>query len=313
MYRTRRFPKVLSVHSRLFWSWSTPPPSDFSIVQPGKVTPSVRPSDLSPHIAKPQYALTGCVTEPESFEPVVWSDEDIVKIRRSCQLASRILKQTAKHLQPGITTEEIDYYMHHLIVKSGAYPSQLNFHGYPKSVCTSVNNVAAHGIPDNRLLEDGDIINIDITVFLDGFHGDCSKTFLIGDVDQSGRKLVDVTNQCLDIGISRCRPNTPFRDIGRAIHKLARHHSCTSIPVFIGHGIGSFFHGPPDIYHCFNNYPGRMQPGMVFTVEPCISEGDKRVKILEDGWTAVTLDNSRAAQAEHTVLITKNGVEVLTK
>jgi len=312
MHRTRLLKNTLPVQHCWFWSWSKPPPSDFSVVKPGKITPKVHSSDLPAHITKPQYALSGEVTEPP-LELVIWSPNNIDKIRKSCQLASRVLKETGKHLQPGITTEEIDYFVHNLIIKNGAYPSPLNFHGYPKSVSTSVNNVAVHGIPDDRVLEDGDIINIDITVFLDGFHGDCSKTFLVGHVDAHGRKLVNVTDQCLDLGISYCGPNKQFRDIGRVIHKFARQHNCTPIPILIGHGIGNFFHGPPDIYHCLNNYPGRMQPGMIFTIEPCLSEGDRRVKILDDGWTAITLDNSRAAQAEHTVLITRNGVEVLTK
>ena len=177
---------------------------------------------------------------------------------------------------------------------------------------STVNNIAAHGIPDSRPLESGDILNIDVTVYLDGFHGDCSDTFLVGQVDEHAKNLVSVTRGCLEEGIKACGPGKWLRGIGHAIQKHAKKNKCTTVPLFLGHGIGDFFHGPPDIYHCLNNYPGQMKPGMVFTVEPVVSEGDRRVKILDDGWTAVTLDNSRTAQMEHTVLVTDTGVEILT-
>ena len=184
---------------------------------------------------------------------------------------------------------------------------------FPKSVCTSVNNVVCHGIPDDRPLEDGDIINVDITVFLDGVHGDCSETFLVGNVDESGQKLVQVAKESMEVGVKACGPGVEFRTIGAVIQSHAESQGFQVVPAFTGHGIGSFFHGPPDIYHMQNLYPGRMKPGVTFTVEPAISEGSHEIVILEDGWTAVTSDNSRSAQFEHTVLITESGVEILTE
>ena len=215
-------------------------------------------------------------------------------------------------IEPGIPTEDIDAHARDMITLHNGYPSPLNFQGFPKSISTSVNNVAAHGIPDSRPLESGDILNIDVTVYLDGYHGDCSDTFKVGQVDVHADNLINDTRECLEEGIKACGPGKWLRGIGHAVQKHAKKNRCTTIPLFLGHGIGDFFHGPPDIYHCLNNYPGQMKPGMVFTVEPVVSEGDRRVKILEDGWTAITLDNSRTAQMEHTILVTQDGVEILT-
>nr|CAD7457988.1 unnamed protein product [Timema tahoe] len=215
--------------------------------------------------------------------------------------------------QVGKTTDDIDKLVHKLAIDNEAYPSPLHYKGFPKSVCTSVNNVACHGIPDDRPLEDGDIINIDVTVYLNGFHGDCSSTFLVGNVDEKGRKLVQVTKECLYRAIEHCKPGRFFNSLGEEIENTARKFGLTVIPAFAGHGIGSYFHGPPDIYHCYNSYPGRMLPGMTFTIEPVIAQGSENIVILEDGWTAVTEDTGRAAQFEHTVLITETGVEVLTQ
>jgi methionyl aminopeptidase len=171
------------------------------------------------------------------------------------------------------------------------------------------------GIPDDRPLEDGDIINVDVTVFRESVHGDCSATFLIGNVDDAGRRLVSVAKACLDAGIAACGPGRPFADIGASIEKHAESHGFKVMPIFTGHGIGEFFHGPPDIYHLGGTYalqPGVMKPGMTFTVEPIISEGSENIVILEDGWTAMSIDNSRSAQFEHTVLVTETGCELLT-
>jgi len=228
-------------------------------------------------------------------------------------LAKKILEEIGNFLKPGISTQRIDDLAKELIIIHNAYPSALNFKAFPKCISTSVNNVAAHGIPDSRPLENGDIINVDVTVYLDGFHGDCSDTFLIGDTDEYAVNLVRVTKDCLAQGILACGPGKKLTGIGHSIHRHARKNNCTVVPLFLGHGIGEFLHCPPDIYHCLNNYPGTMTEGMVFTVGPVISEGDRRVKVLEDGWTAVTVDNSRTAQVEHTVLITGTGVEILTQ
>jgi len=300
-----------------FWSWSKPPPCTFSLVSPVPGTSHTSTADtirlIPPHIPKPAYALTGKPDQrliPSS--PVVWSQREIIKIRESCRLAKKILLEIQPVIQPGISTGEIDDFARELIIIHNAYPSPLNFEGFPKSISTSVNNVAAHGIPDSRPLESGDILSVDVTVYLDGYHGDCSDTFLVGHVDKYAENLVTVTRECLDAGIQACGPGKWLRGIGHAVHRHARKHNCTVIPLFLGHGIGDFLHAPPDIYHCLNNYPGKMVPGMVFTVGPVVSEGDRRVRILRDGWTAVTVDNSRTAQVEHTLLITETGVEILT-
>ncbi|RZC36033.1 Peptidase M24 domain containing protein [Asbolus verrucosus] len=219
---------------------------------------------------------------------------------------------TKKFFQVGQTTDALDTFVHDFIVTHEAYPSPLNYKHFPKSVCTSVNNVACHGIPDDRKLEDGDIINIDVTVFYKGYHGDCSKTFLVGNVDDLGRELVQATETCLNDAIAICRPGRKFNEIGSFIEKRSRSLGFTVIPAFIGHGIGHYFHGPPDIFHITNDYSGEMQAGMTFTIEPVLSHGGKEILILEDDWTAVTLDFARTAQFEHTVLITDTGAEVLT-
>jgi len=303
-----------SMRGLSFWSRSSPPYSGFPLVYPVPSSTTYTPDVIPRHIARPPYATTGIV-DPESIPkaPVIWSELDIGKIRRSCQLARKVLNSIHDILEPGIATEDIDNHVREMVIKHNAYPSPLNFKGFPKSISTSVNNVAAHGIPDSRPLEPGDILNIDVTVYLDGYHGDCSDTFKVGQVDKHAETLINVTRKCLEEGIKACGPGKYLRGIGHATQKYAKKHNCTTIPLFLGHGIGDFFHGPPDIYHCLNNYMGQMKPGMVFTVEPVVSEGDRRVRILEDGWTAVTLDNSRTAQMEHTVLITETGVEILTE
>ncbi|CAH0550045.1 unnamed protein product, partial [Brassicogethes aeneus] len=216
------------------------------------------------------------------------------------------------HFKPGKTTDEIDKLVHSLTIENGAYPSPYNYRNFPKSVCTSINNVACHGIPDDRKLLNGDIINVDITVFLDGHHGDCSKSFLVGDVDDVGKNLVEATEICLHEGIEICKPGAYFRQIGAQIQQRASQLGFNVIPAFIGHGIGRYFHGPPDIYHMRNNYPGRMEPGMTFTIEPILTQGGHMIEILEDDWTAVTVDDARTAQFEHTVLILDSGVKILT-
>lgn len=215
-------------------------------------------------------------------------------------------------MQVGVSTDEIDLQVHQFIINHGAYPSPLFYRSFPKSVCTSVNNVVCHGIPDDRQLKNGDIVNIDVTVYIDGHHGDCSETCLVGEVDEEGCHLVNITRLCLEEAIEICAPGQNFSYIGTVIDACARRHKLRVVPNFIGHGIGSYFHGPPDIYHFRNRLPGIMQEGMTFTIEPALSLGSSQCRILSDGWTAVTTDGSRAAQFEHTVLITKYGVEVLT-
>ncbi|XP_055711563.1 methionine aminopeptidase 1D, mitochondrial isoform X2 [Phlebotomus papatasi] len=278
-------------------------------VFPGKVSPErVIPS----HINVPLYYKTPQMPSSTLGEVEIKSEEVIARMRDSCKLAANILKDCGGIVQVGRTTDDIDEFVHEAVVRANAYPSPLRYGGFPKSVCTSVNNVACHGIPDDRALEDGDIINVDITVYHQGHHGDCSKTFLVGNVDELGQELVKVAEECLRKGIEACGPNKRFSGIGRAIESHAREHKFTVIPAFIGHGIGSYFHGPPEVLHFKNSEGGFMKPGMVFTVEPVISMGGPEVEILEDNWTAVSVDGARSAQFEHTIVITDSGYEILT-
>eukprot|EP00092_Neocalanus_flemingeri_P030434 GFUD01033036.1.p1 GENE.GFUD01033036.1~~GFUD01033036.1.p1 ORF type:complete len:325 (-),score=80.48 GFUD01033036.1:89-1063(-) len=300
---------------RHFWSRKPPPrpPADktYSVVKPGSVSPRLKPSELPQHVRPPPYYLTGVPPQSPNYHEVKTA-ESIQCMREACSLARRVLTEASKLAKVGNTTDLIDELVTQLSFEAGAYPSPLNYRNFPKSVCTSVNNCVCHGIPDSRPLEDGDIINIDITVFLNGHHGDCSETFLVGEVDMAGQELVKVAREALYVGIDQCGPGKLFNGIGAAIQSFVNSQGLRVIPSFTGHGIGTYFHGPPDIYPCRNSYPGRMKPGMTFTVEPAVSEGSPEVAILSDGWTAVSPDDSRSAQFEHTVLITEEGVEILT-
>ncbi|XP_008545943.1 uncharacterized protein LOC103570115 [Microplitis demolitor] len=266
------------------------------------------------HIRLPKYASSsyGMPEHVDMDHIEIKDDRQIECMRKSCALAKKILNSVGPLIKQGVTTEFIDETVHEMIVSNGAYPSPLNYFRYPKSICTSVNNVACHGIPDNRPLVNGDILNVDITVYLDGYHGDCSTMFAVGNIDSHAKKLIETTKNCLDAAISICKPNEDFKTIGYTIEKLANENGYSVIPAFCGHGIGSYFHGPPDIYHFENHHPGKMMPGMTFTIEPLLSQGGQQIAILEDSWTAVTGDFSRTAQFEHTVLITDDGCEILT-
>ncbi|KAL1513981.1 hypothetical protein ABEB36_003312 [Hypothenemus hampei] len=280
----------------------------YSIVHPGKVSSR---KTIPDHIQKPSYYQTGIPVEQIDYEEIK-NEKQISGMRDSCKLAANILKMVGNSLKIGRTTDQIDCLVHDLCLKYNAYPSPLNYRNFPKSVCTSVNNVTCHGIPDDRPLENGDIINVDITVFYNGYHGDCSKTFLIGEVDDEGKYLVEAAELCLEEAIKICKPGIPFQDIGYVIEKTAAELSYKVVPAFLGHGIGHYFHGPPEIYHIRNEYPGKMQAGMTFTIEPILTQGEEFIEILDDNWTAVTVDHARTAQFEHTVLITPSGVDILT-
>lgn len=208
---------------------------------------------------------------------------------------------------------QLDKELHSEIVSRGAYPSQLNFSGFPKSVSASVNDVAVHGVPCDRPLEAGDLVSVDVTTFLHGFHADCSRTFVVGGrCDAAGLHLVSAAQELLFHGVSACGPGEPLTKVGHAVHRLARRRGVQVVPKLLGHGIGRHFHAPPDVYHVLNNYPGRMLPGMAFTVEPCAVEGDHRIEVPPGGLNVRTRDGGRAAQFEHTLLVTEQGVEILT-
>ena len=277
----------------------------------------VVPHELSPRrpvpasIQKPPYAEGG--TPPRWHESAIKSPDIIERMRRAGALAAEVLRLAGEQVAPGVTTDEIDVFVHDLTIARGAYPSPLNYNGFPKSVCTSVNEVICHGIPDARALQDGDIVNLDVTVFLDGVHGDTNATFLVGDVDDESRQLVRVTEQCMWRGIEAVVPGRPISDIGRAIEDTARKHRYGVVRSFIGHGIGEQFHTDLQILHYYDPRANTvMRPGMTFTVEPMITLGTWRHVMWDDDWTAVTADGRRTAQFEHTVLVTDDGVDVLT-
>ncbi|KAF5910720.1 hypothetical protein HPG69_004809, partial [Diceros bicornis minor] len=260
-----------------------------SIVLPAAVS-SAHP--VPKHIKKPDYVTTGIVPDwGDSIE--VKNEDQIQGLRQACQLARRVLLLAGKSLKVDMTTEEIDALVHQEIISHDAYPSPLGYGGFPKSVCTSVNNVLCHGIPDSRPLQDGDIINIDVTVYYNGYHGDTSETFLVGNVDDCGKKLVEVARRCRDEAIAACGAGAPFSVIGNTISRITHQNGLQVCPHFVGHGIGSYFHGHPEIWHHANDSDLLMEEGMAFTIEPIITEGSPEFRVLEDAWTVVSLDNQR--------------------
>ncbi len=242
------------------------------------------------------------------------TEKEIGLMRLAGRLAAEILEQAVEKAKPGVSTNEINDFVHELTLRAGAYPSPLNYHGFPKSVCTSVNNVVCHGIPGEYVLKDGDIINIDVTCTLNGYHGDTSRTVAIGKISPMAKRLMDTTYQCLLEGIAAAVPGNYFGDIGNAIQTVADEGGFTVVREFCGHGIGRNFHEDPMVLHYRSKNRGdRITEGMVFTVEPMINEGDADVYVAGDGWTVYTKDGKLSAQYEHTLAMTKNGVEILTR
>jgi methionyl aminopeptidase len=238
---------------------------------------------------------------------------EIELMREVGRLAADSLCAVAEILRPGITTDDINAFVHADTLKKGAKPAPLGYKGFPKSVCTSINEVVCHGIPGPRLLKEGDIINVDITHIYKGFHGDTSATFYVGEPTDEARHVTEVSRKCLEIGIAQVRPGARVGDIGAAIQEFAHAKGCSVVRDFVGHGIGRVFHDEPKVSHCGPAGRGaRLKPGMTFTIEPMINLGTWEVKILADDWTAVTADGRLSAQFEHTVLVTQDGCEVLT-
>lgn len=240
--------------------------------------------------------------------------DEIEKMRVAGRLAAELLEMIESHVRPGATTDEIDALCHDYIVNvQQAIPAPLNYRGFPKSVCTSVNHQVCHGIPGNKRLKNGDILNIDVTVIKDGFHGDTSKMFFVGEPSVLARRLVRVTQDAMWIGIRQVRPGARLGDIGHAIQQFVESHHYSVVQEYCGHGIGKEFHEEPQVLHYGTSGTGlRLQAGMCFTVEPMVNAGKRHVKLLPDGWTVVTKDRSLSAQWEHTVLVTAEGHEVLT-
>ncbi len=241
------------------------------------------------------------------------SAKEIDLLRKSGKLAAHILREAANFAKEGVTTDEINSLVHKLTVDAGAYPSPLNYHGYPKSVCTSVNEVVTHGIPGDYVLKNGDIVNIDVTCNLNGYHGDTSKIVIIGEADPDVVELVNVTKRCLMEGIKAVEVGGYISDIGSAIHDIADDYGYGVVRDYCGHGIGRNFHEEPLVLHYRTSRRGpRISEGMVFTIEPMINQGSHETVLLDDGWTVVTRDGGISAQFEHTLAVTSDGVEILT-
>ena len=276
---------------------------------PGEVSPR---RAVPASIARPEYVDRPA---PRPFTGTEVKDaETIERIRAASRLAAQALQAVGAAVRPGITTDELDAIGHEHLVSRGAYPSTLGYRGFPKSLCTSLNEVVCHGIPDSTVLADGDIVNVDITAYLDGVHGDNNATFGVGDIDDESRALMDVTREALARAIRAVRPGREVNVIGRVIESYARRFGYGVVREFTGHGIGESFHSGLVIphYDAAPEYARVIEPGMVFTIEPMLTLGSADWTMWSDGWTVVTADRSRSAQYEHTLVVTESGAEILT-
>lgn len=281
------------------------------LVRPGTVS-EMRP--VPPEIERPHYAEHGGTDDRD--EPMVKTPELIDAMRRTGAAAAEILRKVGDAIAPGVTTDELDALCHQLCIEAGGYPSPLNYGldpSFPKSICTSVNEVICHGIPDSRALRDGDVINLDVTLFREGVHGDTNATWAVGTADPESMRLIRVTRECTQLGIEAVKPGRPVSDIGKAIQTHAEAAGFSVVKAFVGHGVGREFHTAPEILHYFHpRNDTEMVPGMTFTIEPMIAIGAWQQKMWDDGWTAATIDGKRVAQFEHTMVVTETGVELLT-
>lgn len=245
---------------------------------------------------------------------IIKSQKDIDGIRKSCALTKEILDMVEERITVGISTEEVNGWVHEYTVSHGAYPAPLGYHGFPKSTCVSINSVVCHGIPDEEtIIKDGDIVNVDVTCILNGYYGDSNRTFLMGNVSDKARDLVQTAKECLKVGIEQIKPFNTLGDIGFAINQLATSKGYSVVYDYGGHGVGNEFHEEPFVPHIGQKGEGMiLLPGMTFTVEPMINEGVPETVVLDDNWTAVTEDSKLSAQWEHTILVTEDGYEILT-
>ncbi|MBB6119258.1 type I methionyl aminopeptidase [Nocardiopsis algeriensis] len=275
---------------------------------PGRISPQ---RSVPSHIARPEYV--GRKHPVEGVLGDVQTPETVERMRETCRIAAQALEEVGKHVVPGVTTDELDRIGHEFLLDHGAYPSPLGYKGYPKSLCSSLNEVICHGIPDDTVVSDGDIVNIDITAYKHGVHGDTNATFLAGDVSEEHRLLVERTREALMRGIKACRPGRQINVIGRVIESYAKRFGYGVVRDFTGHGVGPEFHSGLVVPHYDD--PTRdtvMVPGMTFTIEPMITLGGIDYDMWDDGWTAVTADRRWTAQFEHTLVITETGAEILT-
>jgi methionyl aminopeptidase len=252
-------------------------------------------------------------TEAEDLRITIHGAAEFEGMRRAGRLAAEVLDFITPHVEPGVTTEHLDRLCHEFILERGAIPAPLNYRGYPKSICTSINHVVCHGIPSPKSLRHSDIVNIDITVILDGWHGDTSRMFTVGEVPLKAKRLIDLTYEAMMRGIAAARPGATLGDLGHAIQSFVEAERCSVVRDFCGHGLGRVFHAPPSVLHY--GRPGEgvtLREGMFLTIEPMINLGRPETKILSDGWTAVTKDRSLSAQFEHSIGITADGCEIFT-
>ena len=276
---------------------------------PGKISPT-RP--VPAQIARPEYV--GKPAPAKNIKGDVRTALEIAKIRAAGKIAAQAIELVGSHAKPGVSTDELDRIGHEFLIANGAYPSTLGYRGYPKSLCSSVNEVICHGIPDDTILEDGDIVNIDITAFKDGFHGDSNQTFLVGDVEQEIQDLVERTREAMMRGINAALPGRQINIIGRSIEAYAKRFNYGVVRDFTGHGIGESFHSGLVIPHYDSAplYGDEIKVGMVFTIEPMLTLGTHEWDMWSDNWTVTTKDRSITAQFEHTIAITEDGPEILT-
>jgi methionyl aminopeptidase len=278
-----------------------------TLLQPGRISPlrQVPASVTAPEYVGRRY--------PKLGEPDVKDADTIERMRVAGKLAAEALQEVGRAVAPGVTTDELDRVGHEFLISHGAYPSTLGYRGYPKSLCTSLNEVICHGIPDDTVIENGDIVNVDITAFIGGVHGDTNATFLAGEVDEESRLLVERTYEAMMRGVRAVAPGRQLNVVGRVIESYARRFGYGVVKDFTGHGIGTTFHSGLIVPH-FDDPDATtvMEPGMTFTIEPMLTLGSIDYEVWQDGWTAVTKDRKRTAQFEHTVLVTSDGYEILT-
>jgi methionyl aminopeptidase len=278
-----------------------------TLLHPGRISP---PRQVPAAIPRPEYVGKKL---PVTGEPDVKTPEIIARMRVAGKLAAQALEEVGRHVRPGVTTDYLDEIGHNFLIAHDAYPSTLGYKNYPKSLCTSLNEVICHGIPDDTLINDGDIVNIDITGYINGVHGDTNATFLAGDVDEESRLLVERTHEAMMRGIKAVAPGRSLNAIGRVIESYARRFNYGVVRDFTGHGIGTNFHSGLIVPHYDDPRTDvTMEPGMTFTIEPMLTLGTIDYDIWPDGWTAVTKDRKRTAQFEHTILVTDDGYEILT-
>ncbi|MEQ8716691.1 MAG: type I methionyl aminopeptidase [Acidimicrobiales bacterium] len=269
------------------------------------------PRPVPLRIARPEYVTATTVDGPRTYQ--MHDDESLARLRTACRVAAEVLVVAGAAVAPGVSTDEIDALAHEAYLERGAYPSDLHYQGFTKSICTSVNGVICHGIPDDRPLQEGDIVNVDVTAFIDGMHGDTSATFTVGTIDEPTRALVDATREATLRGIAVVAPGEPLRRIGEAIEPFARSRGFDVVREYGGHGIGRVFHAAPHIHHHVENGDDDLfRVGMSFTVEPMLLSGGRAFTQAADGWTEHTDDAMPSAQFEHTVVVTETGAEILT-